>query len=93
MWRTRILPRQRSLILWDVDRQTLTRVHIQSEGGTPVSMWEQWSGVSREAIDAEDLDDGFDFGSYRDGRGSASLPAAAQAFVQRYAPGVFTAAY
>ena len=77
-WRVQFLPNRRSLLLWDTERQTLVRIHV--EGST--ASWELWTGATKAAILADDPDDGFDYASYRDGRGKVPLSDAAKAFVR-----------
>ena len=77
-WRLSAMRGRNSVMVWDHESATLTRIHVQD--GT--SRWEQWTGVTVAAIRSEDLDDGLDFGSYTDGQGSAPVSSAARAFLR-----------
>lgn len=68
-----------SFLLWSPSGQRLVRVHTHSVTGTD---WETWAGVSPTAVKAEDVSDGLDFKSYKNGHGRAPLSDAERAFVK-----------
>jgi len=84
-WRIRPLPNQRSLVIWDLNRQRLVRIHIDDGH----ARWERWTGATRRAVIADDPGDGYDYASYTNGSGPAGLSRAARTFVHSNARGVF----
>ncbi len=72
---------QYSLLLWDSEAKSLIRLHVHKETGIK---WEMWSSVTREAIKAEDMSDGFDFSGYTTGNGKAQFTPAAIKFIKSH---------
>jgi hypothetical protein len=88
-WRIKLLPDRRSIMVWDVDRATLFRIHVDKATG---SVWDHWAGVTKAAIAKEDLSDGFDFQGYRTGSGKAPVTGEVREFIKKHSPSGFVQA-
>lgn len=86
-WRIRPMPDRRSVLIWDLNRQQLVRIHIESHR----PRWERWTGATRRAVLADDPGDGYDYASYTSGSGSAGVSSGARSFVRSGAGSRFDA--
>jgi hypothetical protein len=77
-WRLKMMPNRRSLLIWDADKQTLVRIHVQGSSAD----WESWTEVSKDRLLAEDMGDGFDFAGYQMGEGRAPCSTEARQFIR-----------
>jgi hypothetical protein len=87
-WRIKMLPQRQSLMLWDLKKQALYRIHVDAG-----ARWERWSGATKAAILADDASDGLDLPSYSDGQGKTDASPEAAAFVKSHAPKKFDTAF